>query len=157
MHGRGFVLLVISVLVPLASVSGIVSGNARATDKHVGADTCLKVSSGLLTSLRSGLKPKARGKLGTARAVRSRDQITSGPRGFRAGAYIVSARVRGFGIATWAADARAFRTGGGFITVMGPLARRVSILGIDISVSTLRNWGLSETTHGYAASRRCVR
>jgi hypothetical protein len=147
-------VLVIGLLV--STTVATFTGSAHATPQRVEADTCLKVSSGLLSSLRSGLKRTARGKLGTPRAVKSRAQITSGPRGFAEGAYFVSARVRGFGIATWAADARAFRTGGGFITGIGPVARRVSVLGVDIPVSTLRGWGLTEATHGYAASRRCV-
>jgi hypothetical protein len=87
--------------------------------------------------------------------VKSKATI-SFPRGFRAGTYFVSAPVRGFGVATWAADASAFRTGGGFITGVGSTARRVSILGVDIPPATLAAWGLTEGTLGYAASRRCV-
>jgi hypothetical protein len=109
----------------------------------------------LVAALSSGLKPGARGRLGTPYAVRSRSQI-SGPRGFAQGAYFVSAYVRGFGIATWAADARAYRTGGGFITGVGVVAPRVSYLGIDIPPSTLAAWGLTERTHGFAESRRCA-
>jgi hypothetical protein len=150
----------LAVLLASAAVALIVAATVTsatlASRERIGSNACLKVSSGLLNSLKSGLKPKARGKLGTPRAVKSRAQITNGPRGFAAGAYFVSARVRGFGIATWAADARAFKTGGGFITGVGAVARRISYLGVDIPLSTLRAWGLSESTHGYTASRRCV-
>ena len=93
----------------------------------------------MVGALRSGLKRAARGKLGRARAVRSSDRITF-PRSFAAGTYFVSAPIRGFGIATWAASAEAFRPGGGFITGVGPVARRVSILGTDLPASTLRAW-----------------
>ena len=67
-----------------------------------------------------------------------RAQITNGPTGFAKGTYLVSAQVRGFGIATWAMDVDAFKTGGGFITDVGAVARRVSVAGIDIPASTLR-------------------
>lgn len=147
--------IAVSIAVLAASV-GWLAGSAQPAQQELGASRCVKVSSGLLSNLRSGLKAKARGKLSSPRGVKSRAQITSGPRGFAAGTYFVSAQVRGFGIATWAADAKAFRTGGGFITVVGPVARRVSILGVDLPPSSLQAWGLSENTDGYAASRRCV-
>jgi hypothetical protein len=89
-------------------------------------------------------------------AGKSRQQVTNGPHGLSKGVYFVSARVRGFGIATWAADARAFKTGSGFVTGIGPVAQRVSFLGADIPLGKLRRWHLHEETHGYAASRRCV-
>ena len=41
--------------------------------------TCLKVSSGLVSSLKSGLKAKARGRLGTPRVVKSRGQLSTSP------------------------------------------------------------------------------
>jgi hypothetical protein len=156
----------IDFLVPtVVAVTGIVwlaleigaapAGGATATVERTAAGRCLSVPRPMVAALKSGLKAKAQGRLGTARAVRSRAHLTS-PRGFAAGTYFVSAPVRGFGVATWAADARAFRTGGGFITAVGPVARRVSVFGIDLPAITLRLWGLTESTDGYAASRRCV-
>jgi hypothetical protein len=139
--------------VVVAVLAAIFTSEAGTTP---GADSCLKVPPAFVGALKSGLKAKARGKLGTPRAVKSRDSFTSGPRGLAAGVYFVSAQVRGFGIATWAADARAFKTGGGYIADVGPVARRVSVYAVDIPPSTLRSWGLSEQAHGYAQSRRCV-
>ncbi len=154
-RGRyGLVVVALIALVASAIGAALVS-EAGATREDVEADPCLSVPRAMVGALSSGLKPKARGKLGKTKAVRSRAQI-SGPRGFAAGAYFVSAPVRGFGVATWAADARAFRTGGGFITGVGPVARRVSYLGVDLPPSALQAWGISERTHGYVASRRCA-
>jgi hypothetical protein len=128
---------------------------AQATPERIAPDICVQVSSGLIGRLKSGLKPKARGRLGRPAAVKSRQLVTNGPHGFRKGVYFVSARVRGFGIATWAADARAFKSGLGFVAGVGPVARRVSNLGADIPPNRLKRWHLHEETHGYAASRRC--
>lgn len=64
--------------------------------QRVEVDGCLKTCSGLLGSRR------ARGNLGAPRAVRSRDQFTSGPRGLSNGVNFIAARVVGFGIARWA-------------------------------------------------------
>ena len=75
---------------------------------------CLKAPASLVGFLKSDLKSNARGKLGTPRAVKSRDQYTV-PRGLQAGVYYVSAPVRGFGVATWAVSASAFGSGGGLI------------------------------------------
>jgi hypothetical protein len=61
----------------------------------------------------------------------------------------MSANVRGFGIATWAADRRAFRTGRGFITAVGVVAPRISYYSFGIPPSTLAAWGLTERTHGF--------
>jgi hypothetical protein len=138
-----------------ATIGSTLAGDAKAIRERAEEGPCLSVPRPMVKALSSGLKPKARGKLGRARAVKSGDEV-SGPRGFAAGTYFVSAPVRGFGVATWAADASAFRTGGGFITGVGPVARRVSILGVDIPPSTLNDWGLTESTDGYAASRRCA-
>jgi hypothetical protein len=145
----------IVVLLALAMGSTAHSAGSRVTGGHEASAGCLAVPKPMIAALKSGLKAKARGRLGTPRAVKSTATI-SFPRGFRAGTYFVSAPVRGFGVATWAADASAFRTGGGFITGVGPIARRVSVLGVDIPPATLTGWGLTSTTHGYAASRRCV-
>lgn len=123
------------------------SGGSRVTGGHDANSACLAVPKPMVAALGSGLKVKARGRLGTARAVKSTATI-SFPRGFRAGTHFVSARVRGFGVATWAADASAFRTGGGFITGVGPTARRVSVLGVDIPAFTLSAWGLTQSTQG---------
>ena len=133
----------------------VFSGQAQPGMRASAASPCLKAPASLVHSLKSGLKSNARGKLGTPFAVKSRDRYTI-PRGLQAGVYYVSAPVRGFGVATWAVSASAFRTGGGLIIGTGPVARRVSVLGIDIPASTLRLWGLRETANGYAPSRRCV-
>jgi hypothetical protein len=110
----------------------------------------------VVASLKDGLRASARGKLGTPRAVRSRGRF-GGLRDIREGpVYFVSARVRGFGIATWAVGASAFRTGGGVIIGVGPVARRVSLAGVDLPLSTLVAWGLTPAADGYAASRACV-
>ena len=145
--------LVLVVLVA-GAIGAAAARDAGATQERANAGPCLSVPAPMVAALAAGLKSKARGKLGRARAVRSSARITF-PRSFAAGTYFVSAPVRGFGIATWAASAEAFRTGGGFITGVGPVARRVSVLGIDLPASTLRTWGLTERTDGYAASRRC--
>jgi len=150
------VSIALAAVAALCLLPGATAGTLVGVERTTAEAECLKVSSGLVGSLKSGLKAKARGKLGVPRAVKSRARITSGPRGFLEGAYFVSARVRGFSVATWAVDPRAFRTGGGFIVGIGPVARRVSVFGVDIPLRTLRRWGLTESTHGYAASRRCV-
>jgi len=147
------VRLVVATVGVAVLAAAVLTSHARTTPA---ADPCLKVPAAFVGALKSGLKAKARGKLGTPRAVKSRDSFTSGPRGLAAGVYFVSARVRGFGVATWAADARAFKTGGGYIADVGPVARRVSVYAVDLPPSTLRSWGLSEQAHGYAQSRRCV-
>lgn len=117
---------------------------------------CLKVSSGLLSNLRDGLRDGARGKLGTPKAVKSRGSF-GGLRDIREGpVYFVSAKVRGYGIATWAVGGQAFKTGGGAIIAVGPVARRVSIHGVDIPPSTLEAWGLAPYADGYDESRACV-
>ena len=136
---------------------GVIAGYAGASAASEGSDTdrCLKVSSGLVATLKDGLKRVARGKLGPPRGVKSRGQF-SGPNSFANGVWFVSARVRGFGIATWAVDRDAFRTGGGFGTDVGPVARRVSALGISIPLNTLKSWGLTTGAEGYAASRSCA-
>lgn len=142
----------------VALITGALAGYAGAGSRLERTDSgrCLKVSKGLVSSLKGGLKRAARGKLGTPRGVKSRGEF-GGPNSFANGVYFVSARVRGFGIATWATDRDAFRTGGGFIVDVGPVARRVSVAGIDIPLSTLRGWGLTSAADGYAASRNCVR
>jgi hypothetical protein len=115
------------------------------------------VSSGLLAGLKDGLRAKARGKMGTPKAVRSHDQL-GGLRDIREGpVYFVSAPVSGFGTATWAVGGKAFRTGGGVILSVGPVARRVSIHGVDLPPSLLAGWGLTPAASGYAASRACVK
>ncbi len=118
---------------------------------------CLKPRTALVKAIKSGLRAKARGKLRKARAVKARPLTGFAPRGFKKGTYFVSAKMRGFGIATWAADRPAYNTGGGLIISVGRVARRVSTLGVDIPRSTLEAWGLTTHTRGYAASRRCVR
>jgi hypothetical protein len=120
------------------------------------AVACLKVPNGLLVSLKDGLRAKARGKVGTPKAVKSNSQF-SGPRDIREGpVYFVSAPVRGFGVATWAVGGQAFRNGGGIIIAVGPVARRVSTAGVDIPTSTLKAWGLTSAANGYAQSRACL-
>jgi hypothetical protein len=133
----------------------VFSAQAQPATGATNASPCLKAPASLVRSLKSGLKSNARGKLGTPRAVKSHDQYTV-PRGLQAGVYYVSAPVRGFGVATWAVSASAFKTGGGLIIGVGPVARRVSVDGIDIPADTLRLWGLREIADGYAQSRRCV-
>ena len=147
--------LALGLLVVGLGTIAAVTREASAASERSAAGTCLSVPRPMVAALRSGLKASARSRLGTPRAVRSSARIKF-PRSFAAGMYFVSAPVRGFGIATWAASAEAFRSGGGFITGVGSVARRVSILGIDIPPATLRIWGLTEGTDGYAASRRCV-
>jgi hypothetical protein len=142
-YGRRLVLVLVLALLAVASESAV-PGDTSAAPQVVN-QTCLKASSGLVSSLKGGLKAKARGRLGTPRVVKSRGQLSGfSPRGFRAGVYFVSAKVRGFGIATWAADASAYRTGGGFIVGIGPVTRRVSVAGIDIPASTLTGWGADD-------------
>ena len=144
------------VIVALIVVGAIASyAGASPASERSATDRCLKVSSGLVATLKDGLKPRSRGKLGTPRGVKSRGQF-SGPNSFANGVWFVSARVRGFGIATWAVDRDALRTGGGFGTDVGPVARRVSELGIYIPLSTLKSWGLTTGAEGYAASRSCA-
>jgi len=101
------------------------------------------------------LKAKARGKLGKAKAVKSRAQFTF-PRGLSAGVYFVSAKISGFGTATWAVSTAAFKGRNGLLIGVGPIARRVSTLGIDLPLSTLSLWGLTKSTSGYHESRHCV-
>lgn len=94
--------------------------------------------------------------MGTPWAVRSRSHF-GGLRGIREGpVYFVSASVRGYGIATWAVDADAFRSGGGVVLGVGTVARRFSDAGVDIPVGTLKIWGLTPSAEGYTASRSCV-
>ena len=145
---------VIAALIIVGAIAGY-AGASPAASERSDAGRCLKVSSGLVATLKDGLKRVARGKLGTPRGVKSRGQF-SGPNSFANGVWFVSARVRGFGIATWAVDRDAFRTGGGFGTGVGPVARRVSELGIYIPLSTLRGWGLVPYAEGYTASRFCA-
>ena len=145
-------LLLLLTLVVGSTADG---AGSRPTGGEEAIKACLKVPKPMVAALKSGLKAKARGRLGTPRGVKSSARIFF-PRRFQAGTYFVSAPVRGFGVATWAADASAFRTGGGFITGVGPTARRVSVLGVDIPSATVAAWGLTEGKHGYAASRRCL-
>jgi hypothetical protein len=148
--------VLLAVLLIAFAIGAAATAEARATQARGSRSLhCITAPRPLVAAISSSLKPRARGRLGRAYAVRSQAQI-SGPRGFARGAYFVSAYVRGFGIATWAADARAYRTGGGFITGVGVVARRISILGVDIPPSTLAAWGLTERTDGFAASRRCA-
>jgi hypothetical protein len=153
-RARGVVVgvLLVAALLFAVAVGAAAAGDARAT-RHVAAEHCLTVPRPLAAALSSGLKPRAHGRLGRAYALRSQDQL-SGP--FAEGGYFVSAYVRGFGIATWAADRRAFFTGRGFITAVGVVAPRISYYGFGIPPSTLAAWGLTERTHGFAASRRCA-
>ena len=88
---------------------------------------------------------KSRGKFGGLRDIRE------GP------VYFVSARVRGYGIATWAVGGQAFVTGGGVILGVGQVARRVSTAGIDIPLATLEAWGLAPYAEGYDVSQNCVK
>jgi hypothetical protein len=104
-------------------------------------------------NLRASLKPTLRSRLGTPAAVKSRGQF-GGLRGIREGpVYFVSGSLRGYGIATWAVNGAAFKTGLG----VGTVARRVSVAGVDIPLSTMRAWGLTPSAEGYAASRSCVK
>jgi hypothetical protein len=121
------------------------------------AGRCLPVRPALLAQLKASLTRKAKGKLGKTAAVRSRDDFSGAPLGFQKGVYFVSANLRGLGVATWAVSADAYRTGGGLIFGVGPTARRYSVLGADIPLSTLRAWGLTVTADGYAASRNCTK
>lgn len=71
--------------------------------------------------------------------------------------YFVSAKVRGYGIATWVAGGKEFKTGGGVLIGIDPVARRVSDAGVDLRPSLLASWGLTSGADGYAASRACVK
>jgi hypothetical protein len=146
--------VLVAVLLIALAIGAVRPGDAGATQARGGRSLhCITAPKPLVAALSSGLKPRARGRLGGVYAVRSLAQL-SGP--FGEGAYFMSSYVRGFGIATWAADARAYHTGGGFITAVGVVAPRISYYGFGIPPSTLAAWGLTERTHGFAASRRCV-
>lgn len=146
--------LLVAVLLIALAIGAAATGDARATQARGGRSLhCITAPKQLVAALSSGLKPRARGRLGGVYASRSQAQL-SGP--FAEGAYFMSSYVRGFGIATWAADTRAFRTGGGFITAVGVVAPRISYYGFGIPPTTLAAWGLTERTHGFADSRRCV-
>jgi hypothetical protein len=149
---RGRDVLVAALLIAVA-IAAVAPGDARATQARGSRSLhCITAPKPLVAALSSGLKPRARGRLGTVYAIRSQAQL-SGP--FAEGAYFVSAYVRGFGIATWAADTRAFRTGRGFITAVGVVAPRISYYGFGIPPSTLAAWGLTERTDGFFRSRDC--
>jgi hypothetical protein len=149
---EAFVLVTALVAVVLACDVG-----AGIDPGGVSGGRCLKVPQPLVSSLKSGLKRAARGKFGVAAAVRSRGKF-GGLRDIREGpVYFVSARVRGFGIATWAVGGSAFKTGGGVILGVGPVARRISTFGVDIPTSTLAGWGLAPYAEGYDVSQTCVR
>src|SRR5512132_4643367 len=151
MTGGGSGVVLGSLLIALAIGAAVVE-DARATQARGSRSLhCSIAPKPLAAALSSGLKPRARGRLGGVYASRSQAQL-SGP--FAEGAYFMSAYVRGFGIATWAADTRAFRTGRGFITAVGVGAPRVSYYGFGIPPSTLAAWGLTERTHGFSDSRR---
>jgi hypothetical protein len=153
MARRGLGVLVAVLLIALA-IGAVAPGDARATQARGSRSLhCSTAPKPLVAALSSGLKPRARGRLGSVYTSRSQAQL-SGP--FAEGAYFMSAYVRGFGIATWAADTRAFRTGGGFITAVGVVAPRISYYGFGIPPRTLAAWGLTERTDGFATSRRCV-
>jgi hypothetical protein len=105
--------------------------------------------------VKASLKREARSKIGKLQAVKSHDTFTT-PRGLTHGVYFVSAKVRGFGIATWAASTSEYNTGGGLLIGVGTVARLVSDAGTDLPRSTLKLWNLTTHTNGYAESRRCV-
>jgi hypothetical protein len=137
----------------LVVLSAAAAGQAARSATSSGA--CLIPPQVVIQSIKETLKAKARGKLGKSRAVKSRGQFTF-PRGLRKGVYFVSAKVGGFGIATWAASASEYKTGGGLLVGVGAVARRISDAGIDLSPATLSFWGLTTHTHGYAESRGCL-
>jgi hypothetical protein len=147
----------------LAPVAAALTAVALLPSMHASAAAgkasgrCQTVPRPALAALKGSLKGTAKGKLGKANAVRSRADFSGAPiRGLRKGVYFVSARVGGVGIATWAMTVDAFRTGGGLIYGVGSIARRFSDLGADVPTSTLKRFGLTEATEGYAASRSCV-
>jgi hypothetical protein len=149
---RGVRGVLVAVLLVALAIGAVAPGDAGATQARGSRSLhCITAPKPLVAALSSGLKPRARGRLVTVYAIRSQAQL-SGP--FAEGAYFVSAYVRGFGIATWAADTRAFRTGRGFITAVGVVAPRISYYGFGIPPSTLAAWGLTERTHGFLDSRR---
>ena len=131
----------------------------QATAAPRGAEAkCLKVSAGLLANLKDSLKGKARGKMGTPKGVKSGGTF-SGPRDLQLGVYFVSARIAGYGIATWAVGREAFRTGGGIVIGIGPVARRASDAGTFLTNSqgSAPGIGLTPAADGWAESQACVK
>jgi hypothetical protein len=119
------------------------------------ATRCMAVTPSLVTQLRHGVKPTVRTRLGTMHAVTSRTRLRKAPAAFGKGVTFVSVRVRGRGTATWAVNAQAFRTGGGFILPVGQLARSIAVFGAALSPAIVSSWGISSRTDGYAQSRAC--
>jgi hypothetical protein len=151
-YSRAVVRLALTVCVAAVVAAAASSAPAGGTSSSA---KCLRPPGAAVKTIRETLKAKARGKLGKARAVKSSARFTF-PRGLRAGVYFVSAKVAGSGVATWALSTSAYRTGGGLVVGVGPIARRVSTAGIDLSRATLAAWGLTEHTAGYAESRACL-
>jgi len=134
--------IVITLVVPVA-------------DAAPQATRCIAVTRALSTQLRHGVKPSLRARLGTMHAVKSRAQLRNAPASFGKRATFVSVRVRGRGVATWAVNDQAFRTGGGFILPVGQLARSIAVFGAALSPAIVTSWGIGARTDGYAQSRAC--
>ena len=83
-------------------------------------------------------------------AVRSRARFTAPA--VRAGVYFVSGDI-GAAVATWAVNARAWRTGRGLIVAVDERARAVSPHRWRVSP---RRYGISRRADGYARSRNCA-
>jgi hypothetical protein len=130
--------------------------HATAMPRAAAGGRCLQVPPAFVESLKIGVNysdnlsthvaaVQSRGKFGGLNAVRD------GP------VFFVSARIRGYGMATWAAAATAFRTGVGVIIPVGANARRASTFGFEIPTSTLKAWGLTPHAEGFDLSRACAR
>jgi len=151
---RVLVAVAACALIAAASVSPASSSSARTAAWRA----CLTPHRPLLKALKASLTREARGRLGRVRAAKAHTKYTV-PRGLASGVYFVSADIRGFGVATWAASASEYKTGGGLLIAVDSVARVVSTAGTDIPRSTLSRWGLTPKTkdRGYAISRRCVK
>jgi hypothetical protein len=89
-------------------------------------------------------------------AIRSRASFSGRAAEVRAGVYFVSGDIRA-AVATWAVNAKAWRTGRGLIVAVDAEARAVSPRRWHVRPRRLEHrFGVSRRTDGYARARGCA-